>query len=247
MLKNTIKKTVKNIFHNIGVDIRLVNNLEKFKNIPDFEFYDPVFSPWKGYSDFQRSCQLASSKSLVSNDRLYVLYALAKQCLNIVGEYWECGVYKGGTALLLSDLIKSSNAKKKLRLFDTFEGMPTTNPDKDLFHNKGDFSDTSIEAISGLFEKTDNVELHAGYIPDTFKNLDESKIAFAHVDVDIYKSVLDCCNFIYPRLQNGGVIVFDDYGFPSCPGARQAVDEFFKNKKEVPLVLSTGQAVVYKI
>jgi O-methyltransferase len=58
--------------------------------------------------------------------------------------------------------------------------------------------------------------------------------------------VLDCCHFIYPRLLAGGFMVFDDYGFPSCFGARQAVDEFFAGRPEVPLVLPTGQAVVFK-
>ena len=40
-------------------------------------------------------------------------------------------------------------------------------------------------------------------------------------------------------------MIFDDYGFPTCPGARQAVDEFFADKREVPFVLPTGQAVVF--
>ena len=31
-----------------------------------------------------------------------------------------------------------------------------------------------------------------------------------------------------------------------CPGARAAVDEFFAGKPEVPLVLRTGQAVVFR-
>jgi O-methyltransferase len=66
------------------------------------------------------------------------------------------------------------------------------------------------------------------------------------VDVDILDSVKACCEFLYPRLQAGGFLVFDDYGFPSCPGARQAVDRYFRDKREVPLVLPTGQAVVFR-
>lgn len=41
-------------------------------------------------------------------------------------------------------------------------------------------------------------------------------------------------------------MLFDDYGFPTCPGARQAVDEFFDDKPETPLVLPTKQAIVNK-
>ena len=72
-------------------------------------------------------------------------------------------------------------------------------------------------------------------------------IALAHVDVDIYRSVWDCCEFIYPRLQVGGAMVFDDYGFPTCPGARKAVDEFFRNKPETPIILGTGQALAIRL
>ncbi len=60
------------------------------------------------------------------------------------------------------------------------------------------------------------------------------------------KSVLDCCTFIYPRLTKGGFLIFDDYGFPTCTGARQAVDTYFADKQAVPLILSTGQAIVFK-
>ena len=40
-------------------------------------------------------------------------------------------------------------------------------------------------------------------------------------------------------MQRGAVIVYDDYGFPTCPGARKAVDDFFADKPEMPLVLTT--------
>jgi O-methyltransferase len=64
--------------------------------------------------------------------------------------------------------------------------------------------------------------------------------------LDIYKSIVDSLNFIWPRLSSGGIIVFDDYGFPTCPGAREAVDDFFSGKSAIPLRLHTGQAIVFK-
>ena len=30
---------------------------------------------------------------------------------------------------------------------------------------------------------------------------------------------------MWPRLAPGGVVVFDDYGFPACPGVTRFVDE----------------------
>lgn len=141
---------------------------------------------------------------------------------------------------------ESEGAGVTLRLFDTFEGMPETDAERD-YHHAGDFQNTSLEAVKKSVGEGDEVHFYQGFIPDTFSGLEDSKICFAHIDVDIYRSVLDGCRFVYERLVPSGVIVFDDYGFPSCPGARMAVDEFFADKPEVPLALHTGQAIVIKL
>jgi O-methyltransferase len=130
-------------------------------------------------------------------------------------------------------------------LFDTFLGMPTTNKEHD-HHQAGDFSNTSTETVSSFVGREGWISYHKGLIPETFKGLESVRVALSHIDVDIYQSVLDCCEFLYPRTVPGGFLLFDDYGFPSCPGARAAVDEFFRDKPEIPLVLHSGQAVVFK-
>lgn len=223
-----------------------------FKTLPDGEYYRPLFSPWhgEGLGEFGRYYQYAKSVSLVSPDRCYMLYTLASQAANLNGQWYECGVYKGGTATLLANLLsdKGKGQTTQLHLFDTFEGMPETDPERDL-HLKGDFDDTSLEAVSEQVCKNIKdrslINFHKGFIPDTFASLEDHTIAFAHIDVDIYKSIIDSCEFIYPRMERGGFMIFDDYGFGSCPGARQAVDEFFSNKPEQVLVLPTGQALVF--
>jgi O-methyltransferase len=42
-------------------------------------------------------------------------------------------------------------------------------------------------------------------------------------------------------------MVFDDYGEPTCPGARKAVDEFFADKPETPIYIPTGQCLVHRL
>jgi len=91
------------------------------------------------------------------------------------------------------------------------------------------------------------IEYRKGWVPDTFAGLEDRKFCFAHIDLDLYQGVFDCLSFVYPRLSPGGSIVFDDYGFASCPGARRAVDEFFADKPERPLAMKTAQALVTKL
>jgi hypothetical protein len=40
---------------------------------------------------------------------------------------------------------------------------------------------------------------------------------------------------------------FDDYGFATAQGEREAVDKFFADKPESPIVLPTGQAMILKV
>lgn len=216
-------------------------------SIPDAAFYTPLFSPWNGYGEFAEYLELANPYSLVSRDRLFVLLSLARNAVQLRGDLWECGVYKGGTARMLAELLRrEARPGVKLHLFDTFAGMPETDGAVDV-HRKGDFSDTSLAAVKQVVGNEGRVEFHPGWIPESFKEVPDGPIALAHVDVDIYRSVWDCCEFIYPRLEVGGMMVFDDYGFPTCPGARKAVDEFFSGKPETPIVLGTGQALVIRL
>jgi len=76
--------------------------------------------------------------------------------------------------------------------------------------------------------------------------MEAERFCFVHVDADIYRSVLDACAFFWPRLSPGGVLVFDDYGFESCPGAKRAVDEYFAGAMDRPWYLPSGQCVVVK-
>ncbi|SNC62193.1 TylF/MycF/NovP-related O-methyltransferase [Polynucleobacter victoriensis] len=242
-----IKKIIRKLLPPIIIDV--VNHLlpkNRRRKIPDKELYAPLFSPWLGLGEFKNILTQIKPHTLVSPERIWILYSLARQAKNIPGNFWECGVYKGGTGMLLANIVRSSSTTKKLRLFDTFCGMPSTHPKFDL-HKEGDFSDNSLEAVKNRIQECPNVIFHQGLIPETFSNLDAEKISFAHIDVDIYQSILDCCEFIYPKLSCGGVLLFDDYGFPSCPGARLAVDQFFKEKPEVPIILPTGQAFIIKV
>jgi O-methyltransferase len=193
---------------------------------------------------FARLLRTIQRHSVVSQDRLQILHQFARQSLPLAGEMAEVGVYRGGTALLLAEL--AGDAGKQIHLFDTFSGLPPVDPTIDV-HRPGDFSDTGIEQVQKLLRPYSRVYLHAGYFPASVPaTLDAATFCFVHIDVDIHRSALDCCEFFHPRLTPGGIMVFDDYGFSSCPGIRKAVDTFFLKRSETPIYLPTGQAVYIK-
>jgi O-methyltransferase len=153
-------------------------------------------------------------------------------------------VWKGHSAKFLAEIAR--RAGSRLHLFDTFAGMPQTDPEKD-FHREGNFADTSLDGVKEfLSDYSAATVFHPGFIPNTFAGLESAQIAFVNIDVDIYKSVKDSLEFVYPRMLPGGTILFDDYGWHSCPGAREAVDEFVERLNLLPLILPSGQAVITK-
>ena len=201
--------------------------------------------PWEDDAAFRAIVSHVRELTLLTDRGLFNLYQAAKQVASLRGDVVEVGVYKGGTGWLLGSAFAGD--ERSVLLFDTFEGMPeSADPQRDR-HHAGDFSDTSLPAVSNALADWPKVSLVPGFFPDTAGPYKDSRFALVHVDVDIYRSVLDCCEFFYPRLETGGAMVFDDYGLRSCPGAKQAVDEFFATTPERPFYLPTGQCLVWKV
>jgi len=85
-----------------------------------------------------------------------------------------------------------------------------------------------------------------GWLPETLAGVSGRQFRLVHIDVDIEQTTWDCLEFFYPRAVPGALLLFDDYGFHSCPGARKAVDAFLQGKPETLIELTTGQAVLAK-
>lgn len=234
-MRTAIKALANGVLAPLGVEIKKIPSL-----IPD-----PIHV-WDTEEEFVSMYDAVRGHTLVSKVRMFMLYQTFLQASMLQGDVVEIGVYRGGTAKLFSLLNKEYKLNKKIHLFDTFGGMPTTSTELDL-HKEGDFSDTSLEAVTEYVKDFQGVTLTKGIFPKTGEYLKDSTFSFAHVDVDIYQSVRDCCEFLYPRMIQGGIIMFDDYGFVSCPGAKKAVDEFFDSKKEKPIYLQSGQCMVVKL
>ena len=207
----------------------------------------PLFSPWLGHPDFQAIYEGAKRYTVVSPDRCYILISLARYASRLAGDFAECGVYKGGTALLLARVL-GNEANKRLYLFDSFRGLPKVDREKDPWFSEGQYCAESVEAVEELLRDfLSKIDIRCGWIPETFRGLEENHYAFVHLDVDLYQSTLDCCRYFYPRLSAGGVLLFDEYAFAPARGEKDAVDEFFADKPESPITLPTGQAMVLKV
>jgi O-methyltransferase len=181
---------------------------------------------------YVRDSRLVGLQTLLDYPRLAILSAAVRATRHLSEDVLECGTYRGGSAGLIGQCIAGS--RRTLHVCDTFRGLPAPG-ELDNFHKEGDFKDTSSSAVtSGLSALGVPFKMHVGAFEKTLSRLDATEFSLAHIDVDLHDSVLECLRFVYPRLREGGVIILDDYGSPTCLGARAAADEFFSDKVEHP-------------
>ena len=65
-----------------------------------------------------------------------------------------------------------------------------------------------------------------------------------HLDVDLYSSYKTCLENLW---DNGGVVIFDEYHDKKWPDAKDAIDDFFKEKgKKVKLEELTNRGFIIK-
>jgi O-methyltransferase len=204
----------------------------------------PVFAPWMGHPDFLAVYNEGAELSLGTRERAYMLISLARYARHLPGDFAECGVYRGGSALWLCRSLQETG--KTLYLFDSFEGLSKAHPLLDTFYREGQLA-ASLASVKERLNAFQHItEFRAGWLPDTFRGLENKQYAFAHIDLDLYQPTLDCCAYFYPRLTSGGILLFDEYGWPAAHGEKAAVDEYFADKPERPIALITGQALVLK-
>jgi len=67
-----------------------------------------------------------------------------------------------------------------------------------------------------------------GKVEDTLPKITPEKISLLRLDTDWYESTYQELLHLFPKLSKGGTIIIDDYGH--WKGAREAVDDYFKEK-----------------
>lgn len=242
MIKQSIKKLLKKFSYEIR-KIKKINLL--------------LFNSNK-INNFEKYYQICKKESLnVSKERFVSLYQSINYIYknNIEGDFVECGVFMGGSAMMVSFAISefenANDAQKKLWLYDTFEGM--ANPsihDENILNEKAIIelknktkkeNSKDIWAYSSINYvkenirktniKTERIKYIEGLVEETLNIHRPKKIALLRLDTDFYESTKIELEKLYPLLEIGGVIIIDDYGH--WKGCKKAVDEYFIDKKNI--------------
>ncbi|MBD3164449.1 macrocin O-methyltransferase [Candidatus Woesearchaeota archaeon] len=201
----------------------------------------------RGFVHLYERCK---SYTLTSKERMFALYKAVQYVVDSgkKGALVECGVWKGGSAMLMAYSLKAKgDAGRDLYLYDTFTGM-TKPTEKDRFaynnsstlkiwhsQNKKDHNDWAYAPFKEVRKNMkstryppDKIKYVKGKVEDTLPKTAPSKISLLRLDTDWYESTYHELKYLYPRLVKGGVLIIDDYGF--FKGAREPVEQYFSEK-----------------
>lgn len=206
---------------------------------------------WLKDSDYKQVWSLFPDADETIHERRFNLFNLACSMRRVPGDIAECGVFRGAGSYLM--LAAHQGLDKQLFGFDSFEGLSEPSgidcvkSGYTFQWKKHDMSVGEAIAARNLVGFGSRVTLLKGWIPERFSEVAGRRFSLVHIDVDLYEPTRDAARFFYPLLSEGGMIVCDDYGFESCPGARRAMDEVATEFDRCVVHLTTGQGLIFKL
>ena len=164
---------------------------------------------------------------------------------DIPGDFIEAGVWRGGSAIFMRAILKAANVTDRtVWVADSFEGLPTPDPEQFPIEAKADKGAIINKAygrfavdmptvqqnfqLFGLLD--DQVRFLKGWFKDTLPTAPIDRLSLMRLDGDYYESTMDGLVNLYDKLSPGGYAVIDDYGEDSWTNCRKAVDEFRQDR-----------------
>ncbi len=230
---------LKNLFHalqkTLGITRNQPNGLPLIPALPP-DFDEATISIFRAVQPF----------TMTSPERVHALVAAVRYVVQnkIRGDFVECGVWKGGSAMAMAEmLLQLSETQRDIYLYDTFTGMvaPTAKDISftgEVARQTFEQTKTSEDASDWCYAPIDEVSRNVfgtgypkekfhfvqGKVEETIPRSVPDSIALLRLDTDWYESTRHELVHLFPRLSPYGILIIDDYG--CWKGTQQAVDEY---------------------
>ena len=199
-------------------------------------------SIFKAYND------LIESNNLDRLQKIFTRYDFFKKTINVPGDIVECGVFKGTGQIYWLKLLRiyDEYSMKKVVGFDTFQSFPKSilkyeKKQAKKFLKEASYKGVSLKDINNKIKKIGlekRSELVKGDIIKTSSNYVKKnkgfRISLLNLDLDTYEGTKAALENFYPLVSKNGIIIFYGYGKRGW-GETDAVDEFFRNKKNIKI------------
>lgn len=215
---------------------------------PGFHMSDNFFAWFRNMSMFSDEAFLQAWRGNMQNDideaivwRRYILATSAFHCVQLGGDFVECGCLNGTGIKTVMDYLGGKDFPRPFWGYDTFdyhpvEGMAFSMQKEGLY-----------EKVCERFAEYKQVRLIQGLIPDSFNDGVPEKIAYLHIDLNSAEAEMATLDCLFDRVVAGGMVILDDYEWCGAYRAQKAAqDPWFDARGYRVMPLPTGQGLVIK-
>ncbi len=173
--------------------------------------------------------------------RRYILATSAFHCIQLEGDFVECGAYTGVAVKTVMDYLGGTQFPKQFWAYDAFE------------HEEGMVNDAMPAHGAELFARVQRkfkdypqVRLVKGLIPEVFESHCPKRICYLHIDMNQAPAEIAALDRLFDRVVPGGMVILDDYEWASYRPQKLAEDNWFGARGYRVMPLPTGQGLVIK-
>jgi len=208
---------------------------------------------WLEDTDFVAAYDAGARHSRWGHDlrwRIYTLLKAAKNALQLPGDFVECGVAGGGTAISVMRYLGDSAFRDRLfYLFDLFGQVPYQElPDEErsLLDDYDERGPPNFDHALSAFGAIDYARPVPGRVPASLEAFSGGAVAYLHIDMNVAAAECSALEYFWPRMSAGAPVIFDDYGFPNHSRQRIALDKTAAGLNSEIMMLPTGQGLMWK-
>lgn len=181
---------------------------------------------------------LVSRDGLSSLPSYWATYALTRAVIEagVPGDLVECGAHRGNHCAVMAMTARELGSKKRVHLFDSFEGLPPGTAEDGPEWAEGGIARCDLKSAHRLMKQCgvddDRLVWHVGWFEKTVPAAKIPQIALLRLDGDLYESTAVCMEHFYDKIPHGGWCIVDDWNLPGC---RKAVMEYVSEAGMAPL------------
>jgi O-methyltransferase len=196
---------------------------------------------WREERELAELVEQARSRSMVFEPTLHDLAIKVREVVDagVPGDLVECGVWRGGSAFLMAEVLERRGEDRTVWLFDSFEGLPppqevdgaaavaySENRDDPMYLDNCRAEVEEVRATAQRLGLEARIEIVQGWFEETLPTSRDQigAIALLRLDCDWHESVTTCLETLYDQVSRGGVVIVDDYYV--WDGCAIAVHEF---------------------
>ena len=216
---------------------------------PAYHFADNLLTWGRNLSMFDDAAFVRAWEKNAESDadraivwRRYVLACAAYHCVQLDGDFVECGAYTGVGIKTVVDYLGGPAFPRTFWGYDVFEHEPSM-----LNHPMPEHGKALYERVRAKFQGYPQVHLLKGVIPEVFAIGCPERISYLHIDLNQAPAEVASLDHLFDRVVPGGILILDDYEWAGVYRSQKlAEDDWFEERRYRVMPLPTGQGILYK-